>query len=344
VRTAWEPRQPPESHRLVIRSDELEITLLPAKGADIYSVADRVTGVDVLFKTPWGWRDPAGLPSFGSSQNDWLARYAGGWQLLLPHAGPERPYAGVARGFHGEAAVVPWQVLQATSSSASLAVGLFTAPLAITRDIRLSGPTCRISETVTNLADEPVQVAWVHHPAFGRPFAGPACRLESGALTLISDTDEPGTLLPRDAVMPVRSVAGLSGQPVDLGRLPGDDEPRELFGALTDFRDGWYGLTNTELGFGIGISWDTEVFPHAWIWQQCHATQGFPWYGRAYAVAIEPANVLPGHGHVAGRERGQPPVLGPRASLCAELTLTRFDAGAPLTAISRDGSITRMER
>jgi hypothetical protein len=57
-----EPPQPPESHRLVIRSEELEITSLPAKGADIYSVAGHETGVAGLFKTSWGWRDPRNAP------------------------------------------------------------------------------------------------------------------------------------------------------------------------------------------------------------------------------------------------------------------------------------------
>jgi hypothetical protein len=38
--------------------------LLPVKGADVYSVAGHETGADVLLTTPWGWRDPAMLPSF----------------------------------------------------------------------------------------------------------------------------------------------------------------------------------------------------------------------------------------------------------------------------------------
>ncbi len=338
------PEQPPESCRLTLLSDELEIVLLPPKGGDIYSVIDRSTGIDVLFKTPWGWRDPALLPPFGTSQRDWLARYAGGWQVLLPHAGPEGSCGGQVRGFHGEAAIVPWHVARATGSSADLTVELFTAPLAVTRHIELRGPVCGIRETVVNLAAEPVPLSWVHHPAFGPPFAGPECRMESGARTLITDATAPGTLLPADATIPVRAVADAAGQPLDLGRLPSAREPRELFGALTDFDGGWFAFTNTGLGFGIGLAWDTSAFEHAWFWQECHATKGFPWYGRAYAVAVEPANVLPGSGQIAGRRRGEPPVLGARESLTAELTLVRFDAGLPLAGIRPDGSVSRINQ
>ena len=65
---------PPASDTVTLRSHELEIVLLPSKGADIYSIIDRASGIDVLFKTPWGWRDPRLLPSAADSQLDWLTR------------------------------------------------------------------------------------------------------------------------------------------------------------------------------------------------------------------------------------------------------------------------------
>lgn len=317
--------------------------MLPACGGDIYSITDRATGVDVLFKTPWGWRDPALLPPSGTTQGDWLARYAGGWQVLLPNAGYERRGSGVVRGYHGEAAVVPWQAEKTSESSAVLTVDLLTAPLTVTRQVTLSGPVCRITETVLNNSAEPQRPEWVHHPAFGVPFAGPACRLEFGARTLITDASTPGTLLPPDAVMPATAVTDASGRPVDLSRLASPQEPREILGTLTDFETGWFALTNSDLGFGIGLAWSTDVFPHAWIWQECHATPGFPWFRRAYAIAVEPANVLLGDGPVAELRRGDPPVLPPHASVTAELTLTRFAAGPPISTIRPDGSVMRKQ-
>ncbi len=41
----------------------------------------------------------------------WIEAYPGGWQLLLPNGGDECTEQGVTWGFHGEAALVPWTVL-----------------------------------------------------------------------------------------------------------------------------------------------------------------------------------------------------------------------------------------
>ena len=67
---------------------------------------------------------------------------------------------------------------------------------------------------------------------------------------------------------------------------------------LTDFASehGWYGITNTELGLGVGLVWPKAVFPYAWFWQEMHASPGFPWYGEVYVMAIEPFSSMPGHG------------------------------------------------
>ena len=48
----------PGVRALTLRNAQMEVVLLPDKGADIYSVVHRATGVDVLFKSPWGARAP----------------------------------------------------------------------------------------------------------------------------------------------------------------------------------------------------------------------------------------------------------------------------------------------
>ena len=44
-------------HLAVLSSSVLSVVVVPDKGADIYSITDLATGIDVLFKTPWGWRE-----------------------------------------------------------------------------------------------------------------------------------------------------------------------------------------------------------------------------------------------------------------------------------------------
>jgi hypothetical protein len=74
---------------LKLSSEHAEVTVLPEKGADILSLVDRRSGVDVLFKTPWGVRTPGPWARRGTSQERWIEAYAGGWQLLLPNGGAE---------------------------------------------------------------------------------------------------------------------------------------------------------------------------------------------------------------------------------------------------------------
>ncbi len=48
----------PGIRAFTLKNEHLEVTVLPDKGADIYSLVHRGRGVDVLFKTPWGVRAP----------------------------------------------------------------------------------------------------------------------------------------------------------------------------------------------------------------------------------------------------------------------------------------------
>ena len=302
-----------------LRSDEIDVVLLPTKGADIYSFTDRASGVDVLFKTPWGWRDPRSLPAAADSQANWLARYAGGWQILFPNAGPERTVDGVRRGFHGEAAVVPWTVLEQDAAGARLAVNLTTVPVRLERTVTVCGPDLHVMDSVQNLSVDPVEYMWVQHPAFGAPFINGHCRIDTSARTLITDAQAPGTLLPTDAILGFPDA----GVGIDLRTVPGPDERREVFAALTDFTDAWFSIMSPSAGFGVRMDWDVAVYPHAWFWQECHASKAFPWFRRAYAVAVEPANALPGAGPVGRWCRGAAATLAGGASVTTGLRLSR---------------------
>ena len=58
--------------------------MLPERGCEIYEFRDRSTGVDVLFKSPWGLQPPGAPPREGSEGMEFLHNYGGGWQELLP--------------------------------------------------------------------------------------------------------------------------------------------------------------------------------------------------------------------------------------------------------------------
>ncbi len=50
----------------------------------------------------------------------------------------------------------------------------------------------------------------------------------------------------------------------------------------------FYALKNEEKNVGFAVSWDARIFKHLWYWLERYGTQDAPWWGNAYAVALEP--------------------------------------------------------
>lgn len=321
---------PTADRTITMRSDALEVTLTPERGADIVRLTDRATGVQTLAVSPTGDVTPAPFAASnfisGDSMVQWTNGYPGGWQLMVPNAGPERVHDGVAQGYHGEASLARWTVLEQSATSVTLTTSLFTAPLRIERTVSLDGALLTVTDTVTNLSPEPCSFRLGQHPAFGTPFLDERSYVVTSANTLITDANAPGTLTGADAVG--RPDALLPAGPVPNSvALPGPGTGQALFGVLTDFepdaavrdpavpdpavpgpsgadRVGATFCSPTH-GFGMRISWDRTVYPNAWFWIEANAGSGWPWFKRLFSIAVEPANVLPGEGVAAnGRERG----------------------------------------
>jgi hypothetical protein len=84
--------------------------------------------------------------------------------------------------------------------------------------------------------------------------------------------------------------------------------PRHLLAYFEGFEDGWYGITNTAIGLGVGL-----------VWQELHASSGHPWYRGAYVLTIEPFSSIPSQGLWRRWRRLeaigplQPAILSPRS-------------------------------
>lgn len=328
---------------LTLSNAHLKVTVLAGKGADIYSLVDSRTGVDVLWKSPWGLR-PCSWQGSATSQGRWLEAYPGGWQLLLPNGGDECGQYGATWGFHGEAALVPWEVTAASPTSATLETMLFSAPLRVVRDLSLDGPVLRVHEVVSNLAAEDVEVMWSHHPAFGAPFLEQGCVLSAGCRSVVADDREPGTLLTAASEHAWPVVEASDGGQVDLRLLPGPEERRSVLAYLTDFRAGWFAITNPRLRLGVGLRWPLEVFPCAWLWQEAHASTGastgWPWWARTYVVAVEPASTFPGQGLANVRAKGgRGLLLAGHSQVEAAVEAVLFEGSGAVSGIGEDGKV-----
>lgn len=322
---------------LVLRNDQLEVTVLVDKGADIYSLVHRATGLDVLFKTPWGLRAPRLWPVPSTSMGRWLEAYPGGWQLLLPNGGDECTEQGATWGFHGEAALARWQVVDQSGAGATLETTLFTAPLHVQRELVLDGAVLRLREQVTNLSGAAVEVMWSHHPAFGAPFLDDSCVVNVGCRTVVADDRAPGTVLSPGSRHDWPLVGTSSGT-LDLSRVPGPGQKREVFAYLLDFYSGYFAITNRRLGIGVGLRWPLEVFDKAWFWQEICSSQGWPWFGRAYVMAVEPASTVPGQGMANARAKGSSGTrLGPMESRQVLMEAVLFEGSGNVSGIAEGG-------
>jgi len=335
-------------HALRISNDLLSATILLDKGADIYELRYLPRGVDVLWKSPWGLKETAaGVPTNFRSEAAWLESYGGGWQEIFPNGGPPCLYKGVELSFHGEASVSAWDydILRASDDACEIRLHtrLKRSPFRIQRTMRVARgqPVLAIRERITNEGGETMDYMWGHHPAYGAPFIGEACRVDAGASRLVDDGVFPG---PENPLAPGQGynwpLVERDGARVDMSRVPGQDSVRYLDAYFADFASGWYAITNTALGFGIGLAWPSEVFPYAWFWQEMHAQAGFPWYKSCYVMAIEPFTSIPGAGLVGVMEEtGTHRTLPPGASAEADLVAVFYETRGQVARIDRDGTV-----
>jgi hypothetical protein len=309
---------------ITLTSDAFEATITPERGADIVQVVDRATGTPLFAQSPTGLVGPGAAVD---SMAEWLRGYPGGWQVLVPNAGPEREHDGARMGFHGEAALAEWTVRAHDATSCELETHLLTAPLRIRRSIALAGDAVAVTDELTNLSPDPVQTRIVQHPAFGSPFLDAESYLLASAI-MVTDADAPGSLAAADLVgapddvLPAGPVAGSV-------RVPGPGSGSSLFAALTGFAAHEVTFCSPARGLAVRLAWDGKVLPHAWFWIEANAGAGWPWFRRLYAVAVEPANVLPGEGGSPAHPRGGPGTeIAAGASLRFTTSLTRLALAA----------------
>lgn len=335
---------------VILENESLAVTVLPDKGADIYELVSKPDGIDVLWKSPWGLRPAGGVHSAADSGAAWLEAYEGGWQEIFPNGGAANAYRGVELNFHGEASLASWDFEITTEQGDLVEVRFSTrlrrSPFRVERTMRIATkrPVVTFHERISNEGQEDLEAMWGHHPAYGAPFLSGDCRIDTNARTVHADDEIGGPLNPllKGATYswPYGERDGVS---TDLSLVAGsDDPPHETMAYLTDFtgEHGWYGITNTALGLGVGLVWPKAIFPYAWFWQEMHASPGFPWYAGVYVMAIEPFSSMPGHGLTEViKKTGTQLSLAAGQSIEIEFAAVLYHAEKGITEISPDGTV-----
>jgi galactose mutarotase-like enzyme len=287
----------------VLGADALTAEVVPAKGGDLLSISTE-RGISLLWSTPWGLPERGSVPSGVDPNLAFLNAYPGGWQTIFPNGGEACTEYGVTWGFHGEAALRAWDVDLVTHTAIAMSTRLFRSPFRLEKRIALDGNVVTVTERATNEGSSAIEVMWSHHPAFGAPLIGPGCTVSTSARSFLADDVPLGEFgdLHAGAVAAWPFAEARDGGVVDLSRLP--QEPAARLGYLSDFEDGArISLTNPEIGITVDLRWDETAMPYAWYWLEANGTPGFPWFGRAYVLGLEPATSYPGHGLGAVREK-----------------------------------------
>ena len=156
-----------------------------------------------------------------------------------------------------------WEVVSAGETELELTLDLETAPLALRRVYRVTGPTLSVETTVTNRSSAPVEFLWGEHPTYGEAFADGAT-LEIGARTIHVE------LADNVAVGPVTASPGPGRASTDL---PARSPSRYLFGFLDGLTEGSYRVRNDRLGLAARMTWPLDVFPCVWLWEEIAFTR-----------------------------------------------------------------------
>ncbi|WP_150954630.1 hypothetical protein [Microbacterium testaceum] len=208
----------------------------------------------------------------------------------------------------------------------------------MTRTIWLDqdAPTVHVEQSVTNVGTVDTPFLWGHHPTFPA-IPGAQVDVPIGAAVSVEPAT-PGDLTSTDFSWPL--ARNRTGAQIDVSFLPHEPGVRLLY--LHKLTAGWTALRNPPGADspGVAISWDVAAHPFLWLWLQ-NGDPGFPWFGRARMIGLEPQRAWPFDGLAGAVSRGQAVVVAPGQTVHSWLTMTLLSSELPeITHVDREGRIS----
>ena len=331
----------------IIENELLRIVVLIDKGADIYSFVHKPTDTDFLWRSNWGVRDPRKFiaPS-GDGVGSWMDTYEGGWQTVLPGGGFPSRYGGADMGLHAEVNNVPWDavIVEDTLERVSLrcSVRTFRTPFFFEKTLTLTAgsPVLELEQTLVNEGEEPVHCVWGEHIAIGGPFLSEDCVIDLPGGHVINDPNDfhPNNRIKAGWEGPWPMTELKDGTPHDLSKIPSKDFRSYDQSYITDMPEGWYAITNRRLGLGFGVVFPTDVYKYLWYWQSFGGGYGYPWYGRAYNIGLEPFTSYTNEGLSNAVDNGTALLVQPGQRVETSLKALAFE-GTGVERINADGTV-----
>jgi galactose mutarotase-like enzyme len=333
---------------IALENPAVRVEIVADKGSDIVSFLHKASDIDFMWHRPTGLR-PAPFESIprGIDEFVFVDGYEGGWQECFPNGGRSVVYKGAELPFHGEWLAAPFTVEVLEDSPEVVSVRMcaetMRTPFRLekTLTLRSDRPVLEIDEKLSNLADEPMDVMWGHHPAYGPPFLDDSCRIDLPPCKGSTERTEPwpGTLIDYAVEFDWPLAPQKDGGRRDLSKVLSAEARVADWVRLSGFEDGWYGVTNGRRRVGFGLRWDPSLFKHLWFWHVFGGMPGYPWYGRNYAFALEPWTSHPDGGLNQAIENGSAHRIGPLETVETRLLAVAYQGVDRIGGITESGEV-----
>jgi hypothetical protein len=280
-----------------MENDYLRIGILAGRGSDIFEFRYKPKNVDFMLRLSKGILNPnIDFSQQRGTDNQFEDYYYGGWQEILPSS-PALNYRGAALGQHGEISLIPWKYAIIENTPEKVSVKLWTRPVRVPiliekiLTLEVDKATLFIDEKLTNEANTHLDLVWGHHIAFGLPFLKEGAKITTNARTFYAEPlMPPGRRFQPGIETAFPKAFNINGKEDDVRIVhPESAAPYSDMAYLSGFDDqAYYALKNEAENVGFSVRWDARIFKHLWYWMERYGTKDAPWWGSAYAVALEP--------------------------------------------------------
>lgn len=307
---------------LRLRSPALVADVVPALGGTVVSLRRRSDDLELLWQTPWGLRHRGSLDLPGTALVSMYDSYPGGWQPVFPNGGDSSIVHGAEWGFDGEARLT-WLDWTLADDRLVLSGRLVRSPFRLSRTIDLRDDEVTVTDSVTNVGAEPVEVMWGQQVALGPALLGPDTVVQADAITVRSDPRAAHSA-GYDDLLPWPRAYGRDGL-VNLRHVGGADASETRLAYLSDLTAGAVSVRRPSLGLTVRLTWDEARWPHLWYALETGAAKGFPWFGTGRYLALTPCTSWPAHGLHDARRLSSLLACEPDVTLVGGLTVRVTD-------------------
>lgn len=290
---------------IVIENDRLRLTILVGRGADVVECLYKRKDLDLVWLTQWGIPTKQVPANYPPNVDSFLDGYPGGWQSIFPNGGAPSTVDGVEFAQHDEIALLPWdhEVIEESSEMVAVRCTVLTRKtkfrISKTFTLKAGTSTVSVQEEIENLADSPQHAMWGFHISFGAPFLNQESVIELPNDVEVIPHPEAITSTGRRVASTDRFTWPIAtssdGGKVDFSKMPEKGTDSEML-YLIGFETGWYRITSPSSDISVRVSWDKDLLPYLWYWQEFGSSTEYPWFGKHYNIGLEPFSSFPTNG------------------------------------------------